>query len=83
MSARAKCHGSYKKNSVLTFNRKLYVVKYNLGEVKIESSQCDGAWCLVDATYRVVMVTFWAHVQLPSVSPGTLFGGFNCQDFQH
>ena len=44
MSARARCHGSYQKNTVPTFNHKLYVVKYNLREVKIESSQCDGAW---------------------------------------
>ena len=41
MSARARFHGSYKKKTVPTFNHKVYVIKYNLGEVKIESSQCD------------------------------------------
>ena len=72
-----------KKHSVLTFSHKLY----NLGEVKIESSQCDGAW-RVPLT-GLSWLPFWAHVQLPSVSPGTLFphpsvvGGFNCQDFHH
>ena len=44
MSARARFHGSYKKKTVPTFNHKVYVIKYNLGEVKIESSQCDSAW---------------------------------------